>query len=49
MMYKSVDDRKLFYFEKNLWHPDRKGFDATNFLKVTTATVTINNATATRN
>ena len=32
--YKNIVDRKLFCFEKNWWHPDEKGFDATFFLKV---------------
>ena len=32
--YKSIDDRKLFCFERNWWHPDEKGYDATYFLKV---------------
>lgn len=32
--YKNVEDRKLFCYEKNWWHPNEKGFDATFFLKV---------------
>ena len=32
--YKSSEDRKLFCFERNWWHPDEKGFDAIYFLKV---------------
>ena len=32
--YKNIEDRKLFCFEKNWWHPSEKGFDATFFLKV---------------
>lgn len=32
--YKSIEDRKLFCFERNWWHPDEKGYDATYFLKV---------------